>query len=77
MTYEETVAEFKKLVDNHDLTYMYSDDHRHYSAGRASWEKIRRMASSLKKEDVHSIWNGMCDRVLTAEFAPNFYWSLD
>jgi hypothetical protein len=36
-----TLAEFWDMLARHDWAYEMSDDHRHYTAGRESSERIR------------------------------------
>ena len=35
------IADFWDILARHDWTYEMSDDHRHYTAGRNSAERIR------------------------------------
>ena len=47
-----TIEEFEKLVDDHDLTHSYSDDHSVWSNGNAQLKRIREAAKTLPIEDV-------------------------
>lgn len=69
-----TIEEFEKLVNNHDLTYSYSDDHRYWSAGVAQEKIIIEAAKSFPVEDVKRIWNAAVDRKLIEGCREPFYW---
>lgn len=69
-----TIEEFEKLVNDHDLTYNYSDDHSVWRNGNAQLKRIREAAKTLPIEDVKRIWNAKCDRTLVASEATNWYW---
>ena len=47
MTYKERLQAFKELVDNHDLYYAFSDDHRVWSSGEASWRLLDEAAKNI------------------------------
>jgi hypothetical protein len=42
---------FEKLLNSHDWTYMYSDDHSVWRRGIASSDKIEGMKKMLAAED--------------------------
>lgn len=46
-----TFEEFESMLKYYDWYYLFSDDHRCYSAGRASWEKISNAMAELKSID--------------------------
>ena len=39
---------FEQMLQNHDWTYHYSDDHRYYTKGRDEAHKIRIMMERLE-----------------------------
>ena len=47
---------FQFLVDHHDLYYMYSDDHRVWTSGRKSLERIKRIEERLPEDFVKRVW---------------------
>lgn len=71
------LEQFKKFVDEHDLTYSYSDDHRCYQKGQAQLDAIKAMAQILPRADVVRIWNEKVDRCLMPQFREQFYWKVD
>lgn len=50
----------------HDWTYQYSDDHRYWRAGEASWKRIlellRRARSEGKTEEARALWVEHCPK---------------
>jgi len=64
--------DFVKLVNSHDLTYGYSDDHRAYRNGRDSYTEICSAAKLFPKEWVNEVWNDMVLRKVKAEYAGPF-----
>lgn len=38
--------EFYDLCARHDWYYAYSDDHRYWVAGEASWDRLKRLAAT-------------------------------
>ena len=42
---------FEKLLDSHDWTYMYSDDHSVWRRGIAESDRINGMLKSLSVDD--------------------------
>lgn len=69
-----TEEQFRQMCIAHDLTYDYSDDHRSWSAGRASMAAIREAAKLLDPEAVRRIWNEVVDSKLVPGFRAGFYW---
>lgn len=68
------LAEFTKLVDEHDLTYDYSDDGAVWRRGVAERDAIKALALELPREDVERIWNARVDRTLREGYREPFYW---
>ena len=69
-----TLEEFEQEVSRHDLTYSYSDDHSVWQRGSAHYDKIRKAAESLPREDVERIWNAKVDSYLVEGARKQFYW---
>jgi len=69
-----TLAEFEKMVKNHDLTFMYSDDYSVYSSGQRALDRILAAAKLLPHDDVVRIWNAKVDKELVADARKEFYW---
>ena len=65
---------FKEMVDQHDLTYSYSDDHRWYSLGCKSYDAIMQAAKQFPRANVVKCWNAMVDRNLIESAREQFYW---
>ena len=49
--YITMIIELEELLKHHDWYYMMSDDHRYYSAGRKSFEKIWKLMDELHKNN--------------------------
>ena len=73
---ETLKKEFDELVRTHDLTYMYSDDHRYWKAGTESMKKITEMSSKLPREFVVKTWNKYVDQKLAEHAREQFYWKM-
>ncbi len=71
--YDEKVKTFQNLVNAHDLTYSFSDDHRVWSRGEFSWKKINEAAREILPDDAADIWNKMVDETLTNGSREMFY----
>ena len=69
-----TIEEFERAVDYHDLTHAYSDDHRVWSRGSADRKRILAAAKKFPAADVERIWNAMVDRKLVENARSSFYW---
>lgn len=69
-----TLAEFKALVNGHDITYSYSDDSQVCRNGQVQYDRIREAAKSLPIDDVKRIWNAKVDSVLSEGYRELFYW---
>ncbi len=46
--YVKMIIELEELLKHHDWYYAMSDDHRYYSSGRKSFEKIWKLMDELK-----------------------------
>lgn len=68
------IKEFEKMVNGHDLTYSYSDDHRVWQNGSAQHTRIRTAAKLLPVDDVKRIWNAKVDKALSEGYREPFYW---
>ena len=71
-----TLEAFAILVRNHDLTYAYSDDHNIWVRGERQLADINKAALTIPREDAVRIWNEQVDKVLMAQFRPQFYWKV-
>ncbi len=69
-----TLEEFEVMVNRHDLTYSYSDDHSVWSRGSSNYKAIRAEAKQFPLEDVKRIWNAAVDRKLIEGAREPFYW---
>lgn len=69
-----TLEHFTALVNAHDLTYDYSDDGRAWRLGREQYDRIRKAAEQLPREEVVRIWNAAVDRKMREGFREPFYW---
>lgn len=49
MNVEALLADFEKLLKSHDWYYAYSDDHRYWTAGCESYDKIDKMFRTLRE----------------------------
>jgi hypothetical protein len=67
-------TEFERLVDEHDLTYQYSDDGHVFRRGSASEAKIRAAAEQFDPAEVKRVWDAMVDRTLAEGYRETFYW---
>lgn len=70
-----TFEEFTSLVDQHDLTFAYSDDGAVWRSGQAELFRIREEARNFPREDVVRVWNAKVDRTLVERARANFYWN--
>ena len=67
------LEEFKSLVQSHDLTYQYSDDHRAWSRGSRQFDQILALSKELPRTEAVKIWNENADAKLGSH-AQEFYW---
>lgn len=74
-TRETTSSLFQELVEKHDLTYDYSDDHRAWRRGHESHQEILRLAKALPREEACRIWNAMVDKRIREGHRHLFYWN--
>ncbi len=49
--YIKMLLELEELLKHHDWYYAMSDDHRYYTAGRKSFEKIWKLMDELHKNN--------------------------
>jgi hypothetical protein len=68
------IEDFKRLCQQHDLTYSYSDDHRYWRAGFSEWNAIRELADLIGKDVAAPIWNEVVDQKIAEESRHLFYW---
>lgn len=73
-TYDQLRERFVAAVAKHDLTYAYSDDHRHYVAGEKQRREILDLAAQLARADAAAIWNANVDKRIAAPSRADFYW---
>lgn len=71
--YEERLLAFRKLVSAHDLTYSYSDDHRKWVGGQASWAEVNKAGIEILPDDAAEIWNSIVDEKIAEGFREQFY----
>lgn len=69
-----SIEAFTKLVRQHDITHMYSDDASVWRRGADELAVIREMAAKLPREEVVRIWNENIDRCMSEGFREGFYW---
>lgn len=67
---------FVALVSDHDPMYAYSDDHREFTAGEASYAAIQKAAKQLDRAFVVETWNKMIDTKVGLNSRESYYWSL-
>jgi len=71
---EARIALFQRLVNEHDVSYDYSDDPGVWRRGSSEKTRILQLAEELPEETVISIWNARMDRYFIPEEAPHWYW---
>ena len=76
MTTEELIEQFRVAVQNHDVTYDYSDDHQVWRRGGAQLAEINRLAALIPRETAVKIWNERMDKYFVASEAPRWYWKV-
>ena len=69
------IEDFKKAVEAHDLTFMYSDDYSAYTRGNNSLSRIKHMASQLPKEEALKIWNEAVEKKVVESVWDEFKWT--
>lgn len=70
-----SIEQFARMVNTHDLTYMYSDDSAANRRGEASLSAIRSAAKQLPEDEVTRIWNAMVDQRMSDQaIRQSFYW---
>jgi hypothetical protein len=71
---ESKIAHLTRLIDAHDLTFMYSDDGGVCRRGQAELDEIRELAKDVDPEVVRKVWDAKVDRHLAEGFREQFYW---
>jgi len=66
------VEEFKRLVRQHDLTHMYSDDYSVCRRGRDELNKIIELSKKIPRQTAVNIWNDNVDKITS--YGSYFYW---
>jgi hypothetical protein len=69
-----TEQEFRTAVENFDMAYSFSDDHRKWTAGVAAEKRILTMAAQLPREVAVRIWNETVDKRWLPHARDTFYW---
>jgi hypothetical protein len=69
-----TEQEFTRLVNAHDLSYVYSDEDSVYQRGKAQYAAIAEAAKSVP--NAAEIWNANIDRRVRAESRADYYWTV-
>jgi len=71
------LEEFRQLVDNHDLTFSYSDDSQMWRRGQAQLDAILSLGKKLSAaghgEECTKIWAERVDRSLDANYRKGWY----
>jgi len=66
MNAEALLVDFEKLLKSHDWYYAYSDDHRYWTAGCESYDKIEKMFNTLR-----DMGYGVESETLFKKYCPN------
>lgn len=69
-----TKDEFIKLVNDHDLTYTYSDDGDVFRRGVDELYAIKAASHNFDRAFVIETWNAAVDKKLRPGFRDGFYW---
>jgi hypothetical protein len=72
-----TIEQFKKLIEEHDLTYEMSDDDRYYRAGRQSLAIIKFESKQFEPDLVIQIWNEQVAKKLVDGYRKQFEITID
>ena len=67
-------AEFRTMCEDHDLTYVYSDDGACYRRGQASLQAIKAAAKELPEGAAARIWNLVVDYKIIEGYRKDWYW---
>lgn len=73
LVYERKKERFRELCKAHDLTYAFSDDHRKWVAGEASWKMINEFSKSILPDEAAEIWNEIVDTKISEDGVNQFY----
>ena len=72
-----TLAELKKRITNHDLTYVYADSGIEYERGNREYKAIMRAFKELDSDDKATIidhWNKNVSENLVEDVRKDFEW---
>ncbi len=69
-----TKDEFIKMVNDHDLTYTYSDDGAMFRRGADSLYAIKAAGHNFDRAFVVETWNAAVNAKLKEGFRTGFYW---
>lgn len=64
---------YEALVNDHDLTFQYSDDASCWQRGNAELARLRELEASLDPEYVKRTWNAAVDRKLREDSREAYY----
>lgn len=72
---------FEQIVERHDLTYQFSDDHRYFQAGASSFSRIQQFKEICIKNGWFTekfaidTWNAAVDKKIKSDYAYQFKWA--
>lgn len=69
-----TEADFRRMCEEHDLTYQYSDDSHNWNRGREQRVSIEIAARHLPDGVAKRIWNEVVDTKVLEGHREQFYW---
>lgn len=69
-----TLDDFRTMVNQHDLTYSYSDDAEVSRRGYNSFRDIQVASYQFDPSVAETIWNEVVDRKLGEKYRKEFYW---
>lgn len=72
------LADLRRRIDYHDLTYNYSDDGAVWRSGQREFEGIIATIKSLSEEDqmvAKQMWNSMVDDKIAKGHGQSFYFN--
>ena len=68
MVISERTRLLRQLLENYDLTYQYSDDHRVWQAGAHRSELVRQVGETLPEVVYNDEWNRMVKKYFDADY---------
>jgi hypothetical protein len=68
-----TEEEFRKLCQQHDLTYEYSDDGSVWRRGCDSLAKVQAAAKQMDRAVAERIWNEVVDTKIREDSRASWY----